>query len=139
MPILSDEELTALVNACKGKTFNDLRDAAVIRLLIDCGMRVRELTGIEIKDLDLDGESVAVTGKGRGCGRPTSGPNRPGARPLPAGAPGTPARGEPSTVPRRARPVSPRTVFGNASRCEPAWQAWSQPDAPAPIPAHQRP
>lgn len=64
VPILTDDELTALVNACKGKNFNDLRDAAMIRLLIDCGLRVSELTGIDIKDLDLDGESVRVTGKG---------------------------------------------------------------------------
>ena len=42
VPILTDEELTALINACKGKGFNDLRDAAVIRLLIDCGLRVSE-------------------------------------------------------------------------------------------------
>ena len=45
-----------------GKAFNDLRDAAVIRLLIDCGLRVSELTGIDTKDLDLDAESVEVTG-----------------------------------------------------------------------------
>ena len=62
VPILTDEELIALVNACKGKAFNDLRDAAVIRLLIDCGLRVSELTGIDTKDLDLDAESVEVTG-----------------------------------------------------------------------------
>ena len=43
VPILTDEDLTALLNACKGKGFNDLRDAAVIRLLIDCGLRVSEL------------------------------------------------------------------------------------------------
>lgn len=64
VPILTDGDLTALLNACKGRGFNDLRDAAVIRLLIDCGMRVSELTGIEAKDLDLDSESVQVTGKG---------------------------------------------------------------------------
>jgi site-specific recombinase XerD len=64
VPIFTDEELTALLDACKGRGFNDLRDAAVIRLLIDCGLRVGELTGIDTKDLDLDGESVAVTGKG---------------------------------------------------------------------------
>lgn len=64
VPIFTDEDLTALLNACKGKTFNDLRDAAVIRLLIDCGLRVSELTGIDTKDLDLDAESVEVIGKG---------------------------------------------------------------------------
>ena len=64
VPVFTDEELTALLDACKGKGFNDLRDAAVIRLFIDCGLRVGELVGIDTKDLDLDGESVAVTGKG---------------------------------------------------------------------------
>jgi site-specific recombinase XerC len=62
--LVDDEELTALLDACKGKTFVDLRDAAVIRLLLDCGMRVSELTGIDLADLDLDGETVSVTGKG---------------------------------------------------------------------------
>jgi site-specific recombinase XerD len=64
VPILTDDELTALLEACKGRRFNDFRDAAMIRLLIDCGLRVSELTGIDMGDLDLDGESVQVTGKG---------------------------------------------------------------------------
>jgi site-specific recombinase XerD len=64
VPVFSDDELTALVAACRGKGFNDLRDAALIRLLIDCGFRVSELTGIDLDDLDLDGASVTVTGKG---------------------------------------------------------------------------
>jgi site-specific recombinase XerD len=64
VPVFTDEELTALLGACRGKNFNDLRDAALIRLLIDCGLRVSELTGIDMEDLDLDGESVKVTGKG---------------------------------------------------------------------------
>jgi site-specific recombinase XerD len=45
VPVLSDEELTALVGACRGRTFNDLRDTVMIRLLIDAGLRVSELTG----------------------------------------------------------------------------------------------
>jgi site-specific recombinase XerD len=64
VPVFTDDELTALLGACRGKSFNDLRDAALIRLLIDCGLRVSELTGIDMEDLDLDGESVKVTGKG---------------------------------------------------------------------------
>jgi site-specific recombinase XerC len=47
-PVFTDEELTALVGAGRGKAFNDLRDAAAIRLLIDCGLRVSELTGIDL-------------------------------------------------------------------------------------------
>lgn len=64
VPILTDEDLAALIGACRGKGFNDRRDEAVIRLLIDCGLRVSELTGIDLDDLDLDGETVTVTGKG---------------------------------------------------------------------------
>jgi site-specific recombinase XerD len=64
VPILTDDELSALVDACKGKKFADRRDEAVIRLLIDCGLRVSEVTGIDLPDLDLDSESVTVTGKG---------------------------------------------------------------------------
>jgi len=64
VPILLDAELSALIGACKGKNFRDRRDEAAIRLLIDCGLRVSELTGIDMADLDLDSESVQVTGKG---------------------------------------------------------------------------
>jgi site-specific recombinase XerD len=64
VPVLIDEELAALIAACKGKGFRERRDEAVIRLLIDCGLRVSEVTGIDLADLDLDGESVRVTGKG---------------------------------------------------------------------------
>jgi site-specific recombinase XerD len=64
VPILTDDELGALIVACRGKRFVDRRDEAFIRLLIDCGLRVSELTGIDVDHLDLDGESVIVTGKG---------------------------------------------------------------------------
>ena len=64
VPVLTDEDLAALIAACRGKGFVNRRDEAIIRLLIDCGLRVSELTGIELADLDLDGESVTVTGKG---------------------------------------------------------------------------
>ncbi len=64
VPVIEDEDLRKLIAACKGKEFNDRRDEAIIRLLLDCGMRISELTGIRVDDLDLDGESVVVTGKG---------------------------------------------------------------------------
>jgi site-specific recombinase XerD len=64
VPILTDEELGALLGACKGKSFTDRRDTALIRLLIDCGLRVSEVTGLDLDHVDLDGETVTVTGKG---------------------------------------------------------------------------
>lgn len=64
VPVFTDDELAALVGACKGKSFKDRRDEAVIRLLLDCGVRVSEVTGISLDDLDLDAETVQITGKG---------------------------------------------------------------------------
>src|SRR4051812_29973246 len=40
VPVLTDEDLTALIGACRGKRFADRRDEALMRLLIDCGLRV---------------------------------------------------------------------------------------------------
>lgn len=64
VPILTDDELAALLDACKGRAFNDLRDAVVVRLLLDCGLRASELTGIDLKNIDLEAATVQVTGKG---------------------------------------------------------------------------
>ncbi len=64
VPILTDDDLVALIAACRGSTFIDRRDEAIIRLLIDCGLRVSEVVGIDVLELDLDGETVVVTGKG---------------------------------------------------------------------------
>lgn len=36
----------------------------MIGLLIDCGLRVSEVTGIDLDGLDIDGETATVTGKG---------------------------------------------------------------------------
>lgn len=64
VPVLTDVELTALVKACHGTGFQDRRDEAVIRLLLDCGMRVSELCGLTVEGVDLDREMALVTGKG---------------------------------------------------------------------------
>ena len=39
VPTLTETELRALVGACEGITFRDRRDMALLRLLIDCGLR----------------------------------------------------------------------------------------------------
>ncbi|GAA4482336.1 tyrosine recombinase XerC [Rhodococcus olei] len=64
VPVLTDDDLKALVKACRGKTFRDRRDEAIIRMLLDCGIRVSELTGLCLRDVDLDAETAMVTGKG---------------------------------------------------------------------------
>ena len=42
VPILSDAELAALLKATTGKEFEQRRDHAMIRLFLDCGIRVGE-------------------------------------------------------------------------------------------------
>lgn len=64
VPVLSDEELAALLKACNGKAFADVRDTAMLRLLLDCGLRVSELAGLTVEGTDLDNEYALVRGKG---------------------------------------------------------------------------
>ena len=64
VPVISDEELAALLKACNGKEFHDRRDEALIRLLLDCGVRVSEACGLRLDQLDLDQGMAIVNGKG---------------------------------------------------------------------------
>jgi site-specific recombinase XerD len=69
-PVLTDDELRRLLKACEGRDFADRRDAAILRLFLDTGVRVSEAAGIMLPgDLDLDDQVVIVLGKGRRPGR----------------------------------------------------------------------
>jgi site-specific recombinase XerD len=63
--VLSIDDLRRLVAICRGTTFEDRRDAAILRVLIDSGVRLAELTGLALADVDLDEGLAVVTGKGR--------------------------------------------------------------------------
>ena len=65
IPILSDDTPKKLLQACAGREFTELRDTAIVRVLIDTGMRREEVASIPLDDLDLDTDSVTVTSKGR--------------------------------------------------------------------------
>ena len=45
--------------------FTDVRNLAIIELLYSCGLRLSELRGIDLGDLDLVSQQVKVRGKGR--------------------------------------------------------------------------
>jgi site-specific recombinase XerD len=62
--VLSEEQITAILKACEGQQFAARRDMAIIRLLIDCGLRLAELSGLTLQDVNLDNQTVQVTGKG---------------------------------------------------------------------------
>lgn len=65
IPILSDDQLRALLASCDGRRLVDRRDTALFRLLIDTGGRLDEIAKLEVDDLDLDAQTCQVLGKGR--------------------------------------------------------------------------
>jgi site-specific recombinase XerD len=66
VPVLSDDELKALVKAAEAEgDFLSRRDAAIIRLFVDTGARLSEVAELDVRDVDLDGGTVSVLGKGR--------------------------------------------------------------------------
>jgi site-specific recombinase XerC len=74
VPILTDEETAALLKTCAvsgGRpglfdraVFLGRRDEVVLRLLLDTGVRVSELCGLDLTDVDLDRELAYLTGRG---------------------------------------------------------------------------
>ena len=66
--VLNVEQLLALMATCKGNSFENRRDHAIIRLFLDTGMRASELALLNLDDVDLDASVAYVMGKG-GRGR----------------------------------------------------------------------
>lgn len=64
-PVLREEGLRRLLEACAGTSFEDRRDAAILRLFIDTGMCRAELAGLRLDDVDFDHEVALVMGNGR--------------------------------------------------------------------------
>jgi integrase len=65
VPVFTPDELRRLLKACQGSTFDDRRDLAVVRLFIDSPIRLGEMAGIRLEDVDLDDtETIIVIGKG---------------------------------------------------------------------------
>jgi site-specific recombinase XerD len=63
--VLTEAQLKALLATCKGKTFENLRDRALMFLFIDTGARCGELAPLKIAAFDFDADQVNVMGKGR--------------------------------------------------------------------------
>ena len=63
--VITNDELECLIRACSGRSFADRRDTAILRLFIDTGMRLAELTGLQVEDLDFEQDVARVLGKGR--------------------------------------------------------------------------
>jgi site-specific recombinase XerD len=63
--VVRAEHLTRLLRSCEGRDFTSRRDAAIILLLVDTGIRRAECVGMTLDDVDLDQRVVWVLGKGR--------------------------------------------------------------------------
>ncbi len=64
-PVLTVEEVVSLVEAPgRSEAFAALRDLAILEVFYSAGVRVSELTGLRMKDVDLDGATIRVLGKG---------------------------------------------------------------------------
>jgi len=65
-PILRIEELRALLATCeKRRGLEDRRDAAILRIFMDTGLRRAEIAGLKNDDVDLDLGLIRVVGKGQ--------------------------------------------------------------------------
>jgi site-specific recombinase XerD len=65
VPVLSDDQLRALIEAASGKSFDQRRDEAIIRLFLDSGIRLGEMAGLQVANIDLDLEVAIVLAEGR--------------------------------------------------------------------------
>jgi site-specific recombinase XerD len=64
VPVIPEADLRKLFAVCKGKTYADRRDTAILMLFLDTGLRLSELTDRRVGDLDLDLMVLRVLGKG---------------------------------------------------------------------------
>jgi site-specific recombinase XerD len=76
VPVVGDDDLRKLLTACDAKKraggdevtplqkYESLRDIAILRLFIDCGLRLGEVAGLSVSDVDFELEVVVVLGKG---------------------------------------------------------------------------
>jgi len=62
---LSVDEVFCLLDAPAGDSFRETRDRAILELLYSSGLRVSELTSLDISDLDIKESLIRVKGKGR--------------------------------------------------------------------------
>jgi len=64
VPVLTDDQLRALLAACDGRAFVGRRDTAIIRLFLDTGCRRGELAALKTVDVSLEERDITVIGKG---------------------------------------------------------------------------
>ena len=66
---LTDDQIRALLKACKGQSLRDRRDEGIVRVMVETGARAGEVAAMAVTDVDLLNGSVVIRrgkgGKGR--------------------------------------------------------------------------
>ena len=62
--VLSEEEVTAMIDGFSDDTWQQVRDRAILEMLYGCGLRVSEAVSMTISSLYLDKGFVRIIGKG---------------------------------------------------------------------------
>lgn len=57
-------QIQTLLSLCPSNTFLGTRNRAIILTFVDTGLRLSELAGVQLKDIDFDKETIKVKGKG---------------------------------------------------------------------------
>ncbi len=65
VPVIPEDDLRRLLNACSGAGFDERRDAAILRTFIDTGARLAEVTRLRLEDVNLDA-GIALVRHGKG-------------------------------------------------------------------------
>jgi integrase/recombinase XerD len=61
---LSSQEVDALISACAGTSGENIRDLAMLELIYATGLRVSELVGLKLREVNLDSGYLMTLGKG---------------------------------------------------------------------------
>jgi site-specific recombinase XerD len=64
VPVIPADDVRRLIGACKKTNFDDRRDAAMIWMFYDTGLRLSEMIGLRVQDVDVTNRVAHVTGKG---------------------------------------------------------------------------
>jgi integrase/recombinase XerC len=64
-PVLREAQVDRLLKVCEGRDLMSRRDAAMISLLLDTGIRLAELANLKLEDVNVPQREAYVMGKGR--------------------------------------------------------------------------
>lgn len=60
----TNEDIQSLLLRCSGDKFLDVRNRGIILLFLDTAIRLSELAGIQLNDINFDRETIKIMGKG---------------------------------------------------------------------------